>query len=251
MNKRKKVIIILIILIIITIGFLIFLLTQNQSSSSHTITAIKQNKKEEIFKIETKEFNHCKNPDDERCKYVNNSLRYITSNKSYPLLDKAIKETNKIVEEKYNEIIHSNLDSTECDKVKDIYNYRKIYMMGEFLYETNNIIGIAYEITGIDICTGKRTSPLFNSYIYDVKQNKMLSNDEILKLYNIEKDFITKAISDNISYWNKENSTNYTIKDLNNNYKLYLSREGNLEVFYTLQQENTTYTTTVKKQTNN
>lgn len=247
MNKRKKVIIILIILIIITIGFLIFLLTQNQSSSSHTITAIKQNKKEEIFKIETKEFNHCKNPDDERCKYVNNTLRYITSNKSYSLLDKAIKETNKIVEEKYNEVINSNLDSTECDEVKDIYNYRKIYIMGEFLYETNNIIGIAYEITGIDICTEKRTSPLFNSYIYDVKQNKMLSKDEILKLYNIEKDFITKAISDNISYWNKVNSTNYTIKDLNNNYKLYLSREGNLEVFYTMQQENTTYTTTVKK----
>ena len=79
----------------------------------------------------------------------------------------------------------------------------------------------------------------------------MLSKDEILKLYNIEKDFITKAISDNISYWNKVNSTNYTIKDLNNNYKLYLSREGNLEVFYTLQQENSTYTTTVKKLTNN
>lgn len=251
MNKRKTLIITLIILIIITISFIIFLLTQNKVFSQNTTTTIHQNKKEEIFKIEPKEFNHCKNPDDERCKYVNNSLRYITSNKSYPLLDKAIKETNKIVEEKYNEVINSTLDSTECDKVKDIYNYRKIYMMGEFLYETNNIIGIAYEITGIDICTEKRTSPLFNSYIYDVKQNKMLSNDEILKLYNIEEDFITKAISDNISYWNKENSTNYTIKDLNNNYKLYLSREGNLEVFYTLQQENITYTTTVKKQTNN
>ena len=91
MNKRKRLIIIIIILIIITIGFLIFLIIQNQSSSNHTITAIKQNKKEEIFKIETKEFNHCKNPDDERCKYVNNTLRYITSNKSYPLLNKVIK----------------------------------------------------------------------------------------------------------------------------------------------------------------
>lgn len=246
MNKRKKLIIILIILIIITIGFLIFLIIQNQSSFKHTITTIKQNKKEEIFKIEPKEFNHCKNTDDEKCKYVNNTLRYITSNKSYSLLDKAIEETNKIVEEKYNEIIHSNLNSSDCDKVRDIYNYRKIYMMGEFLYETNNIIGIAYEITGIDICTNKKTSPLFNSYVYDVKQNKMLSNNEILNLYSLKKDNVIQAINKNITYWNKENSTNYTIKDLNNNYKLYLSREGTLEVFYTLKQENTTYSTTIK-----
>ena len=246
MNKRKTLIIILIILIGITIGFLIFLITQKQNLSKHSIPTINKSKKEEIFKIEPKEFNHCKNIDDERCKYANNTLRYIISNKSYSLLNTAIEETNKIVKEKYNEIINSNLNSSDCDKVKDIYNYRKIYMMGEFLYETNNIIGIAYEITGIDICTNKKTPPLFNSYVYDIKQSKMLSNNEILNLYSLKKDDVIQEINKNITYWNKVNSTNYTIKDINNNYKLYLSREGSLEVFYTLKQENTTYSTTIK-----
>lgn len=239
MKKKKILIIILTILISVTLCFLGFLVIKNLKKPTN-------NPKEEVFKVSPQEFNHCKNEKDERCKYVGNTLRYISTDKSYPLLNNAIEETNSIVEEKFMETIHSNLEAQECDAVRDIYNYRKIYMMAEFLYETKDLVGIAYEITGIDICTEKRTSPLFNSYIYDVKQNKMLSNDEILKLYNIKKDFITKAISDNISYWNKINSTNYTIKDLNNNYKLYLSREGNLEVFYTLQQENTTYSTIIK-----
>ena len=237
MKKKKILIIILTILISVTLCFLGFLVIKNLKKPTN-------NPKEEIFKVSPQEFNHCKNEKDERCKYVGNTLRYISTDKSYPLLNNAIEETNSIVEEKFIETIHSNLDAQECDAVRDIYNYRKIYMMAEFLYETKDLVGIAYEFTGIDICTNEKTTS-YNSYIYDTKKNRMLSNDEIFDLYSLKNEDVLKAITKNINKWNKTDSTNYTINDIDNNYKLYLSKEGNLEVFYTIKNNLKSYNTTV------
>ena len=73
----------------------------------------------------------------------------------------------------------------------------------------------------------------------------MLSNDEIFDLYSLKNEDVLKAITKNINKWNKTDSTNYTINDIDNNYKLYLSKEGNLEVFYTIKNNLKSYSTTV------
>ena len=94
MKKKKILIIILTILISVTLCFLGFLVIKNLKKPTN-------NPKEEIFKVSPQEFNHCKNEKDKRCKYVGNTLRYISTDKSYPLLNNAIEETNSIVEEKF------------------------------------------------------------------------------------------------------------------------------------------------------
>ena len=235
MKSEKRLKLFLIFLITITLLYIIFLINQNNNKTSKTIPI------EDVFSIKEENLNHCKIENDENCKYNNNTYKYITLKKTYKNLQPVITSLNQIITQKKEKTIKSDLNSSDCNTVKNTYIYRELNILDEYFYTSNNIIGIAYKFNSLDICTNKKEKPLFNSYIYDTKKDKILTNDEILKLYHIKEEDIEQSITNNISYWNQASSTNYTIQDINKNYKLYLSQEGKIGVFYTLQKENTTY----------
>lgn len=207
----------------------------------------KTEEKDNHFKVEGINFNHCKNENDDRCKYSNNTLRYLDVDVSYPKIKEVEKEINEIVSKKYNEILQSNLERIECMGVKDVYNYSSIYMMAEYLYETNNLISIAYELSGIDVCTEQPLERIFHSYVYDINRDNFLTKDELLELYNVNSSDVEEAITDNISSWNNFLSTNYSYYDISNDYDLYISSDGSLNVFYTNSVTNDHYTTLIKQ----
>lgn len=251
MKKKKFLKITLIILILITILFTAFYLyisikptTTKSNNSSQT--------NEDTFKIEKISLDLCKQKDNDQCsKYKNDTLRYLTLNKSYPKLNEEIQKINSLVDEKYNDAIQSNLNSNECLDVKNIYNYRNIYIMSEIIYESDHLIGISYEIYGTDICTKKALYPSFNSYVYNIDEDKFLTQQEVLDLYKITDKDISKAIQENISYWNHLSSTNYTQEDFDTNYKLSISYDGTLEITYLNKVTNTTHNTTIKQTNTN
>ena len=237
MIKEKNLKLFLIFLIIIILTYLFFLVNQNDNKRIET---------ENIFTIKEEKINHCKIENDTNCKYNDLTYKYLTLKKSYQNLQPIITSLNQLVNQKKENMIKSNLNNENCNNAKSTYIYRTINILDEYLYTSNNIIGIAYNFESFDVCTNKKENSVFNSYIYNTKKDKILTKEEILNLYHIKDENIQQAINKNIVYWNQANSTNYTIKDINNNYKLYLSNEGNLEVFYTLKQENTTYSTIIK-----
>ena len=178
--KKKIFNILLLLLLLVLSSYLIFLGYQYFYKSNNNESEAKNNNNH--FKVEGLNFNHCKNDNDDKCRYANNTLRYVELDVSYDKIKNATKEINNIVSEKYNEILNSNLDSTECIEVRDIYNYSKIYMMAEFLYETDKLISIAYELYGKNVCTNQTIENFYYSYIYDIKQDKFLTTEELLAL---------------------------------------------------------------------
>ena len=255
MKKRKILKIILILLIVITLALLIFIGYQKyfQSSKPNVISTNNTDstkvEKKGLFETQSITYNHCKKENDNNCRYVDNTLRHLELTTKYDKLNENISKINNLVDEKINEIKQSNLNSNECSNARDIYNYRNIYMMSEPLYESNEIIGVAYEMYGVDICTNQTIEDTFDSYIYDIKSDKILTQNEILDLYNIKTTDINKTISDNLEDWNKELNTSYTLNDVDNDYKLYLSSEGNLSIYYKIKSINKVYSTTIKKET--
>lgn len=248
MKKRTILKTILIILTLITTLFLSFLGYQKFKPTNTTTSPIE---KEILFNQEILTIDYCKHENDINCGYSDNSLKYTTLTKSYSKLNEAIKKINMTIKEKYNETINSSLDSEECKKVQDIYNYRNLYGMSETLYESNDIIGISYDISGIDVCTEQPLFPSFDSYIYSIKQNSLLTNQEILNLYQVSTNNIEEAIQKDINYWNQNLSTNYTIQDIDENYKLFISQKGDLNLIYLNKSRNTTYTVIIKKTNTN
>ena len=248
MKKMKFLKIILTILILITILFTAFYLYNININSTTTESNNSSQKNQDTFKIEKIPLDPCKQKNNDQCsKYKNDTLRHLTLNKSYPKLNDEIQKINSLVDEKYNDAIQSNLNSSECLNVKNIFNYRNIYIMSEIIYESDHLIGISYEIYGTDICTKKALSPSFNSYVYNIDEDKFLTQQEVLDLYKITDEDISKAIQENISYWNQLSSTNYTQEDFDTNYKLSISYDGNLEITYLNKVTNTTHNTTIKQ----
>lgn len=248
MNKQKTLKIMLILLIGVTLILLFFVEYQKHYNSSNNTTTTKK-EKNELFKIQNITYNHCKKENDDNCKYVNNTLKHLKLTTEYDKLNDVIFQTNHYVDKKIKEIKDSNLNSNECSYVRETYNYRNIYMMSEFLYKSKEIISISYEIYGIDICTNQNIEDTFNSYIYDIKNNKILTQNEIENLYNIKDSTINETITNNLEYWNKELNTNYTLNDINNDYKLYLSSDGELSIFYKIKLLNKGYSAVIKEKT--
>ena len=255
MKKRKILKIILILLIVITLALLIFIGYQKyfQPSKPNVISTNNTDstkiEKKGLFETQSITYNHCKKENDDNCRYADNTLRHLELTTKYNTLNETISKINNLIDEKINEIKQSNLDSNECSSTRDTYNYRNIYMMSEPLYESKKIIGISYEMYGVDICTNQIIEDTFDSYIYDIKSDKILTQNEILDLYNIKTTDINKTISDNLEDWNKELNTSYTLNDVDNDYKLYLSSEGNLSIYYKIKSINKVYSTTIKKET--
>lgn len=246
MKKEKILKILLLLLFLLLSSYLIFLGYQNHSNSSNDFDKSEDKNNYNHFSVEGLNFEHCKNEMDDRCRYANNTLRYINLDVSYKKIKEVTQDINKIVSQKYNEILSSNLDSDECTEVREIYNYRKIYMMAEHLYESNDLISIFYELYGVDICTDKNFESLYNSYVYDIKKDKFLTNEDLLKLYDVDDSYIKSAIHDNILYWNDTLSTNYSDNDIDDNYLLYISNDGALNVFYTNRITNKSYNVLLK-----
>lgn len=254
MKKRNFLIFILIILISLTSIFIFFLLSQNtkeeENNQNKDLTPLTENKN---FNQQPLIIDHCKNKDDEKCNYSNNTLRYIHLNQSYQELDTIIDTINKTIKEKYEQSINSTseLEADECKEAKDIYKYRNLYSMTETLYQSKDLIGIFYDISGIDVCTKKALPATFNSYVYDITKNTILTNQEILELYHQTPETVNKTIQNTIKDWNKTLATDYNENDFDKEYKLYIASNGDLDVVYLNTKNNITYSAQVKKLTNN
>lgn len=247
MKKEKILKILLLLLFLILSSYLIFLGYQYFYNFNNNNNKSEDKNNYNHFNVEGLNFEHCKNEKDDRCRYANNTLRYVNIDLPANKIKEVTEDINTIVSEKYNEILNSNLDSDECIEVRDIYNYSKIYMMAEYLYETSNLISIAYELDGINLCTNQSIETLYHSYVYDIKKDEFLTNDDLLVLYNINSNDVKEAITENISSWNTILSTNNSYNDINDKYTLYISSDGSLNAFYTNNTTNKTYTTLIKE----
>lgn len=175
----------------------------------------------------------CLTPDSCDLPYKNMSYKWIKYDYKDKKFQEIINNLNEQTDKFYNETLNSNLAAPECAPVVNKYKYRTYYYTIDEIREDNNIISINRQLSGDDMCVG---TVQLEPYIanFSKETGKVLSTEEMLKLYKItDKDVVSaiedRILQDNLVYNYKKNYEQ-TVKD--GKYTLYLNIYGNLYASY-------------------
>lgn len=213
--KKKNIylIVIVIILLIILISISVY-----KSISPKKANNIKEADTYNFYNYDTKnKLKICKTDKCKVLKEVDYELLSIEYN--IPELKKAIEKINNDTLKYYEDSKKSKVEGTECEKVKNLYNYRIITTSIFSNCETNDYISIAITRKHSDLCTEKAVDDDIEVYIYDKSQEKILTTDEFKAKEQITEDVINNSISN----YDEENEYNF---EVTNETKYYLSIDG-------------------------
>ena len=186
-NKNKKIIIVLIIAIAVLalVGIMLFL--RSSSTKEEKVDTFFDYPKDQIKKIKV-----CKNSSD--CMFPDDVFNYLTVKDQYTGLNESIKMINKETEDYYNQVKNSDLSSDECSAVRNKYT-KGLYVENVFInYSNDKYISINTKRTITNLCTMKITRPQVKVYLYDIKADKMITQDEFIERENITDEEIKTAI---------------------------------------------------------
>jgi len=199
MKKNGKILILVIlILIIVLLVFVGFRFLKNDTKSTEKLFYDYPKEERKTIKI-------CK---DDTCSMpINDNYEQLVIDSKYPKLDKKVKEINKKTLKYYEEVKKSTVEGEECANVKDTYYHRMRVSSIYYNYENDKYVSIGVQRKKYDLCTGSFENKDFDVYIYDKKDNKLLTQDEFRVKEKISTDEIKKAIDASMEIIREENDS--------------------------------------------
>lgn len=159
--------------------------------------------------------------------YANYLLSYKTNIKE---IDDIVDKINQDTKEYYD-----NYKTKEiCNEKKGIYKYNNIMSTEYYIYANQDIINISIIRTDINLCTESQRIQPIESYIYDLKSNKIMSQEEFMTYLNISMEEISEKAEENMRDLYNLTSLEYSDISLKENEanSLYFDNDGNLYYFY-------------------
>lgn len=223
MTKNRKKIIIILILIALYLLFcgIIFLSPKGKKE------------KYEMTYSETKEIKMCKS---NKCYFSDPQIYHIIKqNSPYKKVNSEIKKINAQTNNYYDDVRKSNI-SNECLTNKDIYNH-PISIESSFFYSKQNDKYISIFVTRnyYDLCTDNYKKIEAQGFNYDIYHDKMLTQKEFKKIFNISESAIQSAIESNLSFINSGSNSNYEYSQVNESILYYID-DSRIGVLYYLPQ---------------
>ena len=232
-NQIKVFIFIIIVLVFIFGGF--YLMKKSESLKNEVNQTISEEKDTDIRIDETKEYIYFTN------------LNVIESELDIEYKDIVINFEDK--ENIQNEINTENKEFSESVKYdesteKAIYNHLVSAKFNKFdIFYYSNYISIVKNTYSFDY-ENLVTFIQSNAYVFDKKTGKLFNNDELLSIFNINKDDIKGVIT---TYLNDQNlitdnpiNVDETINNISN-YELYVDNLGRLVVTILVKAEQSNY----------
>lgn len=232
-NQIKVYIFIIIVLVFIFGGF--YLMKKSESLKNEVNQTISEEKDTDIRIDETKEYIYFTN------------LNVIESELDIEYKDIVINFEDK--ENIQNEINTENKEFSESVKYdesneKAIYNHLVSAKFNKFdIFYYSNYISIVKNTYSFDY-ENLVTFIQSNAYVFDKKTGKLFNNDELLSIFNINKDDIKGVIT---TYLNDQNlitdnpiNVDETINNISN-YELYVDNLGRLVVTILVKAEQSNY----------
>lgn len=153
---------------------------------------------------------------------------------------------NTKMDEVYNKSLNStDMTTPECIEYSSLY---KRSVMGEnnlTIYDSDNLLGLTLLSRETNLCTSVSNEDL-DVYVYDVKNDKVLTNDEIKEKYDITDAMISSTIEANVDAINEINELNFST-DINE-YNLYIGNDGTIGVYYKQPEDSLYYNVLLNKQ---
>lgn len=158
---------------------------------------------------------------------------------SYPSnvkeIDDAINTINNDTKKYHEKTIESKVEGTAC---KENINYTYFVNSTYYQYTNDDFVTLGVVRNGYYACDGKNDPIATMSYIYDIKEGKMLTQEEFKAKVNLTDAKIKEAIDSTINTMNKYDKTKYKIRDSYKDVTLIYDFNGNLYASYLLKDIN-------------
>lgn len=203
-----------------------------------------ENEKEQRYSFgETKESDLCISPDN--CPIIQNEYSTLDFKTDIKKVDDIVKKINKETEDYYQKSIKSDMSDPSCSSKKDIFKHSFSVHSDFYIFENDNFISIAVERILLNLCTDTSEQTQLETYFYDKKSKKILTQEEIKQKFDIYEERITTTIKNNIAKLNEDSDSKLsyeeTYKDGKQDYILFFDRDGNLCISYLQNTENVYY----------
>lgn len=203
---------------------------------------INEESKEKISLKEYKKVSMCQNTED--CELADVEFKLIESNTKIKEVSDKIAEVNNKTKDDYEMVTSSITDKLEgCAQVKDIYKYSSYITTNYELYENNKVISIAVNKTTQNLCTNSEETTPYDIFIYDKKNKKELTQQDILKEIDYTEDMIKEVVAEVIQSKNDAGDNTITLENVFTEnelvYNLFYSDDGNLTLAYQVRKPNT------------
>ena len=233
-RQTKKIIIVLLIvltiLIIVTVVSLILLNNKEDKKINYELEPLK-------------EFSVCKNNSSCHAPGGNYSYNYMSLDTDIKEVQASIDKINKETKKLYNKSKKSNMDAKECKEASNTYKHSFHSNTQYYQYENDNYISIGAKRVTYNLCTNESNQLRPEIYIYDKKQEKIISQEEFKKQLNMTEENISSLINFNLMNLNKIPNNNYTLEDTYKDGKqdtlLYYDVTGDLYIAYKNYKDNT------------
>lgn len=237
-DNKKKIVFAIAISILIVIAIVVALLFNLNKKSTDTSFF-------DYPETERKSIENCKS--EENCDIWNiDYYDKLVLEKKYDVLEEKIDKINKDTEEYYNMVKKSDVNSSKCSNVKDMYNYSKRVVSNYANYENKKYLSVSVGRILYDLCEGTMEPKQIEVYIYDKNDKKIISQDEFKTKEKISDDDIYAAIKKTIKIIKNDIPEGIKLEDKYDDTVLFLDNEGNISVSFYVKVANAYYTATVR-----
>lgn len=139
-----------------------------------------------------------------------------------------VNQINSKVDDYYQRCVKSETGDAECQA---IYGDVLHSIAPVALYEDSSLIGISFRGYNLNLCTQISSDFDFMTYIYDVKKDKFIDQEEFMTTYSIQNDEVLSAISENLVQMNASLETQYTYTG-DSGYQLFIASDGTINAYY-------------------
>lgn len=234
MNKKVRTIgiiiisILLIILIAIIIYNVVYLSKEDDKQSSNEIKHIS---------LDYKTLENCYNELD--CESPYSEYATIKTDITSSNLMNILNNLNTKINDSYNKSLNStDMTTPGCVNYTNLYQRSIMTQNNLTIYDSDDLLGFTLLSEETNLCTSLVNEDL-EVYIYDVKNDKVLTEDEFKERYDITDDIISATIEANVNATNEIYGLSYTTEITE--YNLYIQNDGTIGIYYKQPEENLYY----------
>ena len=234
MRKKETIIAIVGILFLLGVIVGVSLLVLFAKSNEPTKTDTKEKIKNEISLNAERKLQVCKNRNNCPNSYEDTYGTIETNIKNQVVLKK-IQQLNQNMDQYYQTSKESSIEDPLCQNVKDIYNYRTHIASEYYLYASQDIVSISILSYQEDVCTGAKQYLPNETFVYDLKNNKELTTDDIKVKENVSDEVINGLITSQINQFNESMGINMSVIEVlqaNSNPVLFYNADGEVFIWY-------------------
>lgn len=226
MKSRTRIMIVIIIgiILLILIGIILYKVVYFPSNEGEDGKQVNVGH----LTVEYKTLDNCY--DELNCEVPYSDYATLSTDISSNRLKNIMDELNTKIDNLYNKSLNStDMSNAECSNVSNLYQRSIMVENNLITYDNDGVLGLTLLSRETNLCTSISNEE-FDSYLYDIENDKILTNDDIKEKYDITDEIISSTIEANINAINVINGVNYTTNITD--YSLYIETDGTIGIYY-------------------